>query len=156
MLQPYVFIETSPSAPGTTVSSVAVQNSAFAAGIAGPLNDGDALDIVADLVGATGGTLDVFIQTSPDGGPNWYDAIHFPQLAAGAAAIKFRAPISLFTNLVAPGIVGKNLLPALAANTVVNGAFGDRCRLVMVASGGTTLGAAVRITVQSQRSFPRK
>lgn len=156
MLQPYVFVETSPGAPGTAVSSLAVQNSAFAAGIAGPLNDGDALDIVADLVGATGGTLDVYIQTSPDGGPSWYDAVHFPQLAAGAAAVKYRAPVSLFTNSVTPIVVGKNLTPSIAVNTVLNGAFGDRCRLVMVAGAGTSQGAAVRITVQAQRSFPRK
>ena len=156
MITPYIFTETSPAAPGTALSTQAVSNSGFLAGIAGPLNDGDALAIAADLVGATGGTLDVFVQISPDGGTNWYDMVHFAQLAGGAAATKLFAPVSLFTNITTPVVVGKNLTPLLATNTVVNGAFSDRCRLVFVAGAGTTVGAAVRITVTPQRSYPRK
>jgi hypothetical protein len=158
MIQPFIFVETSPAAPGTVVSTQPVQNvtSPYANGVASPINDADALDVAADLVGATGGTLDVYLQVSPDGGLNWYDCIHFPQVAAGGAAIKYRAPVSLFTNITTPVVVGKNLSPALAVNTVVNGAFSDRCRLVMVAGGGTTVGAAVKITVTAQRSYDRR
>ena len=156
MITPYTFVETSPAAAGTVISSQMVTSSGLSAGIAGPIADADALQIAADLVGATGGTLDVFVQISPDGGNSWYDTVHFPQLAAGALAVKYLAPVSLFTNITVPVVVGKNLAPALAANTVVNGAFSDRVRLVMVAGGGTTLGAAVRVTVTAQRNDPRK
>ena len=86
---------------------------------------------------------------------DWYDCAHFPQLAAGAAAVKLRAPVSLFASGVAPVVVGKNGAPALAANTVISGPFSDRCRLLTVAGPGTTAGAAVRVTVMTQRSFPR-
>jgi hypothetical protein len=156
VITPYVFNETSPAAAGTVASSAAVQNSGFMGGIAGPLNDGDALQIAADLQGATGGTLDIYFQISPDGGATWYDMVHFPQLTAGAAAVRYLAPVSLFTNLTTPVFVGKNLAPSLAVNTVVNGAFSDRCRLVFVAGAGTTVGAPVRIVVTPQRSYPRK
>ena len=157
MITPYIFSETSPSAPGTAVSTQVVQNVSppYAAGTANPIDDSDALNIFAELVGATGGTLDVYVQVSPDGGPNWTEIVHFPQLAAGASAVKYQAPVSLFTNLATPVVVGKNLTPSLAANTVVNGAYSDRCRLLFVAGSGTTAGAAVKVTVTPQRSYPR-
>jgi len=158
MITPFIFVETSPAAPGTAVSTQPVQNvtSPYTNGIACPIDDSDALDVFAELVGATGGTLDVYLQVSPDGGLNWTEAIHFPQLAAGGGAVKYQAPISLFTNITTPVVVGKNLVPALAANTVVNGAYSDRCRLLMVAGGGTSAGAAVKVTVTAQRSYDRR
>lgn len=157
MISPYIFAETSPSSAATAASSQAITqvSGGYPPGVAAPLDDSDACDVAADLVGATGGTLDVYMQMSPDGGPNWYDIIHFPQLANGAAAIKYQAPISLFTNLTQPVVVGKNLAPALSSNTIVNGAYGDRLRLLMVAGSGTTVGAAVKVTVMSQRSWNR-
>lgn len=157
MLSPFIFSETSPSAPGTAVSSQPVQNvtSPYPNGVAAPINDSDALDVFAELVGATGGTLDVYLQISPDGGLNWTETIHFAQLAAGAAAVKYQAPVSLFTNITVPVVVGKNLVPALATNVVVNGAYSDRCRLLFVAGAGTTAGAAIKVTVTPQRAFPR-
>lgn len=157
MITPFIFNETSPSAPGTAVSSQPVQNvtAPYPNGVATPIDDSDALDIFAELVGATGGTLDVYGQVSPDGGMNWTEVVHFPQLAAGAAAIKYQAPVSLFTNATVPVVVGKNLVPALAVNTIVNGSYSDRFRLVFVAGSGTTAGAAIKVTVTPQRSFPR-
>lgn len=157
MIAWFQFNETSPAAPGTAASSQSVQNAnaSFGAGVAGPLDDSDALDIVAELQGATGGTLDVYLQTSPDGGNNWFDLAHFPQLASAAAAIRYQAPVSLYTNSTVPVVVGKNLTPALAVNTVINGAYSNRMRIVMVAGTGTTAGAPVKITVMTQRTDPR-
>ena len=158
MITPLIFIETSPAAAGTAVSSQPVQNvtSPYANGVASPINDSDALDMFVELVGATGGTLDVYVQVSPDGGPNWTEIAHFPQLAAAAAAVKYQAPVSLFTNITTPVVVGKNLVPALAVNTVINGAYSDRMRLLFVAGAGTSAGAAVRVTVTPQRSYDRR
>ena len=158
MISPLIFSETSPNAPGTAVSSQPVQNvtGPYPPGVATPIDDSDALDILAELVGATGGTLDVYVQCSPDGGLNWTEIAHFAQLANGAAAVKYQAPISLYTNLTQPVVVGKNLVPALAVNTVVNGAFSDRVRLLFVAGAGTTAGAAVKVTVTPQRAYPRR
>jgi hypothetical protein len=151
----FIFNETSPPVAGTAASSQPVQNQALGYlpnGVAGPMADYDAVDVVADLVGATGGTLDVYVQLSPDDGNNWYDVIHFPQVLAGAAAASYQAPLSNATATTTPIKVGRNLAPALAAGTVVNGAFSDRLRLVMVAGTGTSAGASVTVRVQPQRS----
>lgn len=158
MLATYIFNETSPAAPGTSASSQPVESSASwaASGVAaGILDDADALDISADLVGATGGTLDIYVQYSPDTGRNWYDLAHFPQLAAGAAAVKYRFGVGLIATASAPVVVGKNLSPALAASTVVQGPWGDRLRLVFVAGASTTAGAPVRVTIAAMRSYRR-
>jgi hypothetical protein len=156
-LASFVFLETAPAAPGMAASAQVVQGSAnyFPAGVAGPLDDFEALQLVAELVGNTGGTLDVYVQTSPDQGVNWFDFAHFAQLNAGAAAVRYVLTASLYTQNTAPIAVGKNLAPALAANTFVNGAFGDRVRLLMVSGTGTTAGAAVKVSVVAQRTYPR-
>jgi hypothetical protein len=154
----FLFTETSPAAAGTAVSSQAVANTASwaAAGVAAPLDDYNAIAVEADLVGATGGTLDVYLQASPDQGLNWYDVIHWPQLGASAAAVKYSTPISQSTTTTTTTVVGKNLVPALAANSVVNGAFSDRMRLVMVAGASTSAGASVVVRLAPQRSRTRE
>jgi hypothetical protein len=145
----FVFNETSPSSPGTAASSQSVTNSTLG-GIAWPLDDWDALDVAADIVGATGGTLNIYVQVSPDG-INWYDVIAFPQATNGASLKTYQAPLSLATNTATVSQVGKNLNPSLTAGNVVNGAFTDRLRLVMVAGSGTTVGAPVIVRVSGQR-----
>ena len=97
MIRTLVFQETSPASAITVASSQPVVGADFnvAAGVAGyGLDDYDSLDITASLVGATGGTLDVFVQGSPDEGANWFDCVHLTSLAAGAAAIIYRTTIS--------------------------------------------------------------
>ncbi len=153
----WIFNETSPSAAGTAASSQPVENQAsfLPNGVAGPMSDYDAVDIVADLVGATGGTLNVYVQGSPDDGRNWYDIVAFKQLAPGASAVSYQAPISNAVATTAPSVVGKNLTPALSPGStgaVVNGAFSDRMRLVMVAGSGTSAGAQVLVRIAPQRS----
>lgn len=154
----FVFTETSPSGPGTAASFQPVQNagSNFAAGVAGPMQDYDAVDVIAELKGATGGTLDVYVQISPDDGANWYDIIHFQQLAPGAATAYYQSPISNATTTTSPVTVGKGLNVALAPNVTVNGAFSDRLRLVLVAGVSTTAGAPVVVRVCPQRARIRE
>ena len=155
MLYYFLFNETSPAAPGVSVSVNSVESAAGYAGngVAVPLSNGNSLDITADLRGATGGTLDVYIQYSTNSSRSWYDLAHFPQVAAGAPLAFFRAPVSLYTNSTTTSQVGKNLAPALIAGGMVNGAFGDRVRVVMIAGAGTTVGAQVLIGVTSQREY---
>ncbi len=154
MIGTFTFAETSGAVAGTTFSSQSVQNAAsyLAAGIAGPLDDFDAVDVTADLVGATGGTLDVYLQTSNDGS-SWYDSVHFAQLAAGAAAVSYRVTLARFGQpaSAAPVVVGKNGTPALAAGTAVQ-SFGTRARLVMVAGSGTSAAAKVAVMVAGSRT----
>jgi hypothetical protein len=161
----FVFTETSPGAGGTAASSAPVQNAAsyLPAGVCGPCDEYDAVDVIAELQGKSAGgtnigdTLDVYVQTSPDGGINWYDIIHFPQLASGASVKYYQAPISNATTTTSPTLVGKGLSPALSSGvmnsgSVVNGAFSDRMRLVMVAGPATAVGAPVIVRVVPQRS----
>ncbi len=76
-----------------------------------------------------------------------YDALQITaDLLAAAAAIRYMVNCP---NAGATGItvVGKNLTPALAANTVVGGAWGDRIRALYTAGVSTSAGAAINIHV---------
>jgi hypothetical protein len=156
VLANFIFVENSPAAPGTVASSQPVQNTASWApnGVAAPLHEYDALTMSAELVGATGGTLDVYVQISTDL-VNWFDIVHFTQLTNGGSAVKWLVPMSNSTTTTVPTAVGMNLSPALSAGSggaVVNGAFTDRMRLVFVAGSGTSAGAKVTIRVALQSS----
>jgi hypothetical protein len=154
MLTLFTFTETTPGAAGTVASSQPVSGSVGPPGIAtGQLDDYSALYIDASLVGATGGTLDVFLQNSPDQGATWFDYAHFTQLAAGGGAVTAVASVAIGAQNLTLSTVGKNLSPALAAGTVLGGAWGDRFRLVFVAGGGTSAGAAIVVRICGQRLF---
>ena len=123
-----VFAETSPAAPGTFVAPTRFVN---LLGFSG-------LKITGSLTGATGGTLDIFLQMWD--GERWFDIAHFPQLAA---ALALAHHVFTIRRRGRNGIVviGRDGVPALAAGTAVDGDFGDVIRLVFVAGAGTTLGA---------------
>jgi hypothetical protein len=106
------------------------------------------ITIVAELVGITGGTLDVTIQDSPDG-VVWYDYVHFAQLAAGAAAIKTSYTPALPNAIVT---IGKSVdpatpVPVLAAASFRGGHPFRYLRSVAIAGAGASAGAAQTITV---------
>lgn len=155
MFTPFVFSETSPAAAGTAASSQPVQSSGniYPAGVCAPLEDVDSIDIVAELIGATGGTLDVYLQAGLADG-TWVDVVHFTQLAGGAAAVAYKTNISSWAQPTssAPVPVGLNLTPALGANLTVQGHGFDRLRLLMVAGSGTSAGAALKVYCTGQRS----
>lgn len=120
--------ETSPAAASTAASANAL----------GGFDSFDAVEIVASLQGATGGTLNVYVQASWDGGTSWFDWIAFPQLAAAASTIHHRVSPGL------PGVintVGKDLTPLLSAGSVA-GTWGPMLRVVYKAGASTSAGAA--------------
>lgn len=137
---------TTPAAAGqAAVSGMALQG----------LDKYEALTIDALLVGATGGTLDVYIQRliDPTGNGAWLDWVHFPQLNAGASAIRYTigAP-SPTTGIVAVGLTqtnGTSGAPALAANTFVGCLPGDQIRVLAVAGVSTSAGAALTMYVSA-------
>lgn len=135
----FVITGTSPAAAGTAVVGPAKQLG---------LRQFDELKIVAELLGATGGTLDVYLQWTPDAGTTWYDYVHFSQLASGAAAVVYSC--NTMFGPIAPTAVGKNLTPALAANVCVGGDWGDGFRCLAVAGSSTSAGAAVSITINGR------
>jgi hypothetical protein len=134
----FTFSETSPAAASTVVGG----------SIAG-LGEYDFLRVDALLVGATGGALDVYLQRriGPDA---WADWVHFAQLAAGAAAVRY----SLMANLansttITTANAGTDATPAvgLAAATFIGGHPGSVVRAVYVAGASTSAGAAVKIYI---------
>lgn len=139
--QRHLISDTTPAAPGTAAGDT----------VAG-LDKYDSLLIIGDLVGATAGTLDIYLQTSTDGGTTWYDYGHFAQLAAGAAAIVKAVTVSRAQGRVATVTVGKNTTPALAVDTFLGGEWGDRMRALYVAGASTSAGAAITITIVGTRA----
>jgi len=133
--------DTSPASASTVAGSI----------IRG-LDQFDWFTIDADLVGATGGTLDVYLQRligDPSTSTTWRDWLHFPQLAAGASAIKYTAGTGPNSGIV---VVGTNTSPALAANTAVAGHPGYALRALYVAGASTSAGAGVAISLTGWRS----
>ncbi len=127
---------TSAGAAGTAVLGTPV----------GMLQNYDALTIRAALTGPTGGTLDVYLQTSVDG-TDWTDYAHFAQVAAAAAVATFGFTVSRSGQQTSILALGSGLFPTLAANAVVGGDFGNQMRAVAVAGVGTTVGAAQVIRI---------
>ena len=163
-LAEFVFSETCPTtASGAGPSINPVTGGGTGGGTSGsvwtaawPLSDYDTLEIEAELVGSTGGTTDVYVQSSSNG-TDWYDCVHFPQLANGASAIIYRTAITRHPQptSAAPVVIGKNSSPQLAASTTVQGGWGDRLRLWMVPGATVTVGGAVTVKVNAARSTQR-
>ena len=88
----FQWTETTPAAAGTACSTGTVTNTdpGSAAGIlsSSNLDEAEMLTIVFEGPGATGGTLDVYVQTFLDA--HWYDLCHIKQLANGAVATKLQ------------------------------------------------------------------
>lgn len=137
----YIITGTTPAAASTAVVGA----------ITGDLSYFDAIAVKATLAGATGGTLDVYLQTSSDDGTTWDDYAHYTQIAGSAAATVTRNCFSRSTQATTPVAIGSGLSPALAANTFLGGEFGDRMRCVCAAGVGTSAGAAITIRISGTR-----
>lgn len=132
----FTISETSPAAASTVVGAV----------VSG-LADYPYVRIDAALVGATGGTLDVYLQRLIKPGA-WTDWIHFAQLAAGAAAVRYSAIASPgLSTTITTSNRGSDGTPSvsLAAATFLGGHPGNTVRAVYVAGASTSAGAAVVI-----------
>ncbi len=133
---------TSPVAAGTAVTT----------GVGG-FGTYEAITFVASLIGATGGTLDVYIQHSPDN-VTWYDYAHFPQLAAAAGAVYYSLSPALnnvITTIGAPTATAATATPAIAAGACAGGHWFEWLRVVYVAGVSTSAGAVTSIKVLCTR-----
>lgn len=137
---------TSPSSASTAVGANIASS--------GILTSADKLVIDANLLGGTGGTLDVYLQRKLASN-SWADWIHFPQIAAGTAK-RYTVTITGEGSSIVEVGVGTDAAPgvALAANTAVNVIPCGDVRVVFVAGGGTSAGASntVKITPLFQRA----
>jgi hypothetical protein len=109
-----------------------------------------AYTLIGDLVGATGGVLDVVVETSPNG-THWYEFARFTQKAAASAATSEHIDPVLDGKAV---IVGMDLTTTfvLAQATCKNGILFDQARVRMVAGSGTSAGATQKVTLVGVRN----
>jgi len=133
------FTGTSPAAASTAIAAVILPG----------LWKADALTIDARLIGATGGTLDVYLQRKITTDV-WADWVHFTQLSSGNAAINHCLTVTGQATALAIVAGGTDASPVvvLAANSYVNVLPGGDVRVVYVAGVGTSAGAAVTIYVK--------
>lgn len=108
----------------------------------------DWFTVDAALVGATGGTLNVYLQRLV--GATWVDWLRLPELAAGAAAIRY--VIDSKTQEEGPVTVGSGTTPALTAGGFSCAHPGDQVRALYVAGASTSAGAAIVITITGFQS----
>lgn len=122
----------------------------------GPIHS---LQIFATLQGATGGTLDVYLQIKYKFNPTtyqqgigvvndpsiWVDYAHFSQLASAASPVHTVWSVSKSGQQLTATTVGQDLSPALTAGTIVGGEFGDEMRVVFTAGAGTSVGTSQQI-----------
>jgi len=137
---PLVATYTSPAAAGTVVGP-------SLSGLG--LSRADILMVDAVLTGATGGTVDVYLQRAT-GVNDWTDWAHFPQVAVAAAATRITFAIDgAGTISMQPIGGGTDAAPgvALAVNSYTNVMPGGNLRVVTVAGAGTSAGASQKITV---------
>jgi hypothetical protein len=127
---------TSPAAASTVVSTAVVGLDAFSKCV-----------VYAKLAGATGGVLDVYLQSSTAQGAagTWYDVAHWTQLTAAAAQAGSVVTLTRATQALTTVNVA-DATPVLAANTFLTGALGNALRVVYVAGASTSAGAAETIS----------
>jgi len=100
----------------------------------------DAVTVILEVVGATGGTLDLVLESQWGDDGTWYNLYRVPQLAAGAAAATYQISFSLGNTVNA---IGKNGALTLATSTPAAGHWGDKVRLYATAGASTSAGAAI-------------
>lgn len=89
----------------------------------------DALVIQLNVTAAAteaGDTLDVFVDTSFDGGLTWLNCVHFPQLTGTGGAKRYAAVLAVQGGQSATAI---DVTADAAANTVRAGLMGDMYRV---------------------------
>lgn len=111
----------------------------------------------ANLIGATGGTIDLILQTNygrglgQTGVGGWKEVARWTQLAAGGGAasstiVLTRGGSGTSTTPTATNLLdgpGGGYTPVIAANTVIPQTLGDALRLLVLPGAGTTAGAAL-------------
>ncbi len=135
-LKSFTIAEVSPAAAGTTAGTQIIRG----------LANYDFFTIDAAITGATGGTLDVYLQREVGGAQStvWRDWCHFTQAAAAAGIAYYYFSSGVTTDITA---VGNGTTPVIAANTFLGGHPGDAVRALYVAGSSTSAGATQTIII---------
>lgn len=104
------------------------------------------ITILATLTGATGGTVDVIVEHSPDSGSNWYEMVHLTQVTAAAAEKTISWEPGAGGVCV---VVGKNQTTdaVLASGASAGEMWFDTMRVRIIAGAGTSAGAVQSVKV---------
>jgi hypothetical protein len=132
-----VFSGTSPAAAGHAESTAITGLSVFSA-----------ITIYALLAGATGGVLDVVLETSD--GTHWVEYARFPTITAAASAVMYTLD-PVLTGVISAAGSGLTTTFVLAANSFRGGHWGDTMRARLVAGSGTSAGSAQSIIIAGVR-----
>lgn len=132
------------------VSPTSAQGAGVIGGAYSGLQEFSRADIVGTIQGATGGTLNLIVQTSYDGKhvgdptKRWWDVAAFAQEASLGAVANFLITLIRGGSGAAPVALTQG---TLAAGTVLPNALGDSLRLWGVPGAGTNAGALQQLEV---------
>lgn len=123
----------------TALPETTITTAATVTGIPIPLRDVKHLQVQATFVRGSGGTdVQVFIQTSLDGGVSWIDIANLRFTTTTANKVSAMHRDTALAASITPSDAG------LAQDVVVNGLIGDRMRVKVVSTGtyadSTTIG----------------
>lgn len=133
--------------PQLTLTATSPANGTAAATGFVKVDNFSAIRVVGILQGATGDTLDVYLQASWNGGTTWWDIGHFVQMAAAAAVTTRTVTYAREQQNTSTVAIGGGASPALAANTFLGGDFGGLIRAYFVPGASTTQGATQTIHI---------
>jgi len=130
-------------ATAITFTSPAAASTVVQTGTWDDLEEYDWFTLIGILTGATGGTLDVYLQSEIKSDV-WVDWVHFPQKAAASAETRTAIDCRMSESAMATTGGGSTAAPgvALAASKVAFSHPGGKVRVVTVAGVGTSAGAA--------------
>lgn len=147
----YLFTGASPAAPGSALLAASGSGTIRLGQIAAQMDQYESMSVLATLAGATGGPLDVYLQINHDGNETaWVDIAHWSQLAAGAVAATTIWSTSRWNQSAAAAPIATGDA-AMAPNTFVQGEWGDRLRVKVVAGALTTAGAVQTVRIVANR-----
>lgn len=111
-----------------SAKATVVTNQVSAAGALTGLQLYDSIVILLNVTAAAteaGDTLDVYVDTSLDGGTTWINVVHFPQVLGNGGAKKYTAVLAPQGGQSA---TATDVSADAAANTVRAGILGDQLR----------------------------
>lgn len=106
----------------------------------------DALKGRIAIAGLTGGTLDVSVQGSWDGGTTWDECAAFAQATAAASSVTsdFSVVLDSTVRTIRSGTLA-SAAPILTAGTICAGPWAPILRLVAKTGGGVSSGATITL-----------
>ena len=107
------------------------------------------IQLLASTLGATGGSLDLFVQTTdtPNTEASWVDFAHFDTISAAAAAAKQLLSTTKQSQEQPPLVIGASTTPLLDPG-IVPGGWKRYLRLCFKANASTSAGAAQSVEVK--------